>query len=122
MFIERIFDLGLLQHDPNTDILKFFPLNAIINIVKEVAEFLSTPGLNFTEVLSTDAHVYWAMECIGKGFSLPIEHEKIMHMCIDIYIKWLEKETRPASMNNDSRRFLSVNKNKKYQISNIKNI
>lgn len=110
MFNDRISEMGLLTHVPRDNILKAFPQPVVKSVVALISEFLAS-GIDFNEVLPTDAHVEWVLDCLGYGFTMPIENEKVGHTCLSIYIKWLTPNTRPASMNEKLPYFLSVNIN-----------
>lgn len=111
MFNERISAMGLLEHKARDNILKAFPQPVIRSLVNLVSEFLSScPDIN--EALPTDIHVEWVIDCLGYGFTMPIESEKISQMCLSLYNSWLSPTTRPASMNERLPYFLNV-KNKK---------
>lgn len=99
MFLERIAQLGLLEHNPETNILKLFPLGVRQGIVSSVVAFLSDAGTNATAVLSSDAHVRWALECVGEGFRLPVESAGVVTACVELYGRWLRDEhARPAAL------------------------
>jgi len=90
MFIKQSTTLGLLQNDPNTNILGAYPLQIKRTVVSSVAQHLfETPNtINLT--LSTPAHVNWTMECIGQGFTLSTEEdEAVIASCIEVYRRWL---------------------------------
>ena len=109
MFNERVSEMGMLTHDLRGNILKFFPLSVVKSVVNLISDFLDS-GVNFNEVLPTDAHVQWVIDCLGYGFTMPIENEKVGHTCISLYTKWLNPATRPSSMNEKLNFFLSVSK------------
>ncbi|KAI8996097.1 hypothetical protein BC832DRAFT_567895 [Gaertneriomyces semiglobifer] len=92
MFLERVHQLGLLDHDPESNILGFFPLPIKKTLIKEVTQCL-LPGNAYVSdpasMLSSPAHVKWAMEVVGQGFALPIEDHGIMRMTTEVYEVWL---------------------------------
>ena len=99
MFLERIAQLGLLEHNPETNILKLFPLGVRQGIVNSVVSFLGDAGTNTTAVLSSDAHVRFALECVGEGFRLPVENAGVITACVELYGRWLRDEhARPVAM------------------------
>lgn len=60
-------------------------------------------------VLSSTAHVSWAMETVGEGFNLPIEEEDSISKAIALYTMWaLEKSKRPSSINDNPQFFMQV--------------
>ena len=76
-------------------------------MVSQVVTFL-LDGSNF-KTLSSPSHVIYAMETCGQGFSLPIEEEESISKVINLYHLWaLEKNRRPASIDEDPQFFLQV--------------
>lgn len=99
MFLERIAQLGLLEHNPETNILKLFPLGVRQGIVTSVVSFLGDAGTNASAVLSSDAHVRFALECVGEGFRLPVDNAGVITACVELYGRWLRDEhARPAAL------------------------
>ncbi|KND00537.1 uncharacterized protein SPPG_09225 [Spizellomyces punctatus DAOM BR117] len=102
MFIDRAAQLGLLQHDPESSILTGFPLGVKKKLIHEVTQCLlpNSPLLpDPSSLLTSPAHVRWAMEVIGQGFALPIEDVGIIHQTIAVYSNWLlDPSTLPSAI------------------------
>ncbi|RKO93932.1 hypothetical protein BDK51DRAFT_11033, partial [Blyttiomyces helicus] len=102
MFLERIGELGLLQHDPESNILSQFPLLVRKKMIHEVTQCLlpnSTQVPDPPILLTSPAHVRWAMEVVGQGFALPIEESSIIQAAVTVYSGWLlEPATRPVAI------------------------
>ena len=108
MFLDRVSQLGLLEHDPEANILLNFSLPVRKVLVKEVTDFLlspSTPG----NVLSTRAHAIYALETCGQGFRLPIEEADTISDVTELYRIWiLEPRRRPAPIDQEFQFFLQT--------------
>ena len=102
MFLDSICKLGLLDHNPETNVLLRFPYEVRRGIVNYVASYLADPATNATATLPSQMHVRFALECIGEGFRLTLDNSQIISSCIDIYSRWLADENaRPAPMNDN---------------------
>lgn len=98
MFLDHIAQAGLLQHDPESNVLKDFSLNVRKVLVSQVVGFLLDPSTP-QSILSSRAHLKWVMETCGQGFALPIEEESTIAQCIELYRRWaLEPEKRPSAL------------------------
>merc|ERR1712137_1346930 len=84
MFIDWAARLTLLEHDPESHILKEFSLPVQKIIVQQVVGFLLDDKQS-QRALSSSSHVQWALEACGKGFSLPIEEEASIGNVITLY-------------------------------------
>ena len=74
--------------------------------MSQVVTFLLHPNTPIT-ILSSPAHVRWAMETCGQGFALPIEEEKSITQCIELYRQWaLEPLNRPPPIEGEQQFFL----------------
>jgi len=108
MFLDRISQLRLLEHDPEANILLNFSLPVRKVLVKEVTNFLlspATPG----NVLSTRAHAIYVLETCGQGFRLPIEEADSIQEVIELYRIWiLEPRRRPAPIDQEFQYFLQT--------------
>ena len=76
MFLDRVQGLGLLSHDPESDILESFPLPVRKILIQEVVTFLGSS--EDPSNLSSQAHVRWVMEVVGAAFALPIEEGELI--------------------------------------------
>jgi len=104
MFIDWAAKLNLLEHDPESHILKEFSLPVKKILVQQVVTFLLEHGTS--KILSSPSHVRWAMETCGQGFSLPIEEEDSILKVITLYRGWiLEPKNRPASISDNFQYF-----------------
>ncbi|KAL6061280.1 Ral GTPase-activating protein subunit alpha-1 [Balamuthia mandrillaris] len=111
MFLERVASLGLLHHAPDTNILKEFPLEVRQIISTEVVHYLMESKTEVTKVLSSRAHVIWAMECIGTAFTLPLDQEETMAKAVELYRRWTLEPNRkdcPVAIQEDYQFFLQV--------------
>ncbi|KAI8817858.1 uncharacterized protein EV422DRAFT_570333 [Fimicolochytrium jonesii] len=92
MFIERVAELGLLEHAIDTNILSAFPLPTRLTLISSVTSCLlpnSTLVAAPPALLTSAAHVRWAMEVVGQGFALPIEEWGVIRACLGVYASWL---------------------------------
>ncbi|KAJ3248449.1 hypothetical protein HDU78_000611 [Chytriomyces hyalinus] len=93
MFLDRICQLGLLQHDPESNIVAPLPLAVRRKLIWEVVQCLSSRtsilAVPPAQVLSSTRHVEWMMELLGAGFALPIEDVAIVGECVAVYRVWL---------------------------------
>eukprot|EP00128_Syssomonas_multiformis_P008630 Colp12_sorted_trinity150504_noHs@19366 len=87
MFLDWIAQLGLFQHDEETNILASLPLPAKKTIISTVVNHLTETDTAF---LTSHSHVRWMMEVIGQGLSLPMEDYDVILRCINIYKNWLQ--------------------------------
>ncbi|KAH7036564.1 hypothetical protein BKA57DRAFT_175622 [Linnemannia elongata] len=96
MFLDWIAQLGLLNHDPVSNVLARFPLNVKKTMITEVTStLLVTSDLT---LLSSMAHMKWAMEVLGQGFALPLEELSITQETTQLYSQWLfEPQMRPMA-------------------------
>ncbi|KAG0082686.1 hypothetical protein BGZ93_002318, partial [Podila epicladia] len=96
MFLDWVAQLGLLQHDPVSNVLARFPLSVRKTLITEVTStLLSTSDLS---LLSSLAHMKWAMEVLGQGFALPLEELSIAQETTQLYSQWLfEPQLRPLA-------------------------
>lgn len=100
MFLDSISKLGLLKHDPETNVLLPFPHDVRRGIVNYVVTFLADPSTNASAVVSSAAHMRFALECIGEGFRLPLDSAGIITLCLDVYTRWVgDAAARPSAMN-----------------------
>ncbi|KAI8809231.1 hypothetical protein BJ742DRAFT_677009, partial [Cladochytrium replicatum] len=75
-----------------TNILLRFPLAVKRRLIQEVTQCLlpnTTLVPDPTVLLTSPAHVTWAMEVVGQGFALPIEDTQTIKDCITLYQAWL---------------------------------
>ena len=85
-----------------SSVLSSMPLASRRLFVQQVNAFLLTPATTTTtsaeaDWFASEFHVQWTVECIGQGFSLPIEDWPIIEQSARIYSQWLlEKQSRPA--------------------------
>ena len=100
--------MKLLEHDPDTNVLKMFPLSVYRPVVTAIVGYFANPANNPCEVLTSRAHVLWAFECIGQGLRLPVEDAQIMSDCLAIYLRWADEKTRPACLSDDPDFYISV--------------
>ncbi|KAG0235098.1 glycosyl transferase [Actinomortierella wolfii] len=79
-----------------SNILGRFPLNVKKTLITEVAStLLMTSDLT---LLSSMAHMRWAMEVLGQGFTLPLEELAIAQETTHLYSQWLfEPPLRPLA-------------------------
>ena len=114
MFLEKIAAAGLLRHDPDTNVLAPFPLSVSRNLVVNIVSHLCDPSMSSSDALTalfpSQAHVLWAMECIGHGFRLPIaDNVPVINGCLDIYLRWCsEEKSRPFCVNSNLEFFYIV--------------
>ncbi|KAI7828906.1 hypothetical protein BC939DRAFT_407851 [Gamsiella multidivaricata] len=96
MFLDWIAQLGLLEHDPVSNVLARFPLSVKKTLITEVTStLLVTSDLS---LLSSMAHMNWAMEVLGQGFALPLEELSIAQETTQLYSQWLfEPQMRPLA-------------------------
>lgn len=106
MFLDHLNTLGLLQHDPSTDILKQFPLSVRQTLASQVVNVLLDSNAG-ARALTSVAHVRWAMESVGASFTLPMESEEIMSTAIELYRRWLlDSSKRPSPINSEPQFFI----------------
>ncbi|KAF9981113.1 hypothetical protein BGZ65_004311 [Modicella reniformis] len=97
MFLDWIAELGLLQHDPVSNVLARFPLSVKKTLITEVTSTLLLTASDLS-LLSTMAHMQWAMEVLGQGFGLPLEELTITQDTTQLYSQWLfDPQTRPSA-------------------------
>lgn len=104
MFVDRCAKLGLLEYNPESNILRDFSLHVRKVLVKEVVTFL-LEGNNAQKTLLSPAHVTWAMETVGQGFALPIEEEDSIVKVITLYRVWCLDGKRPAPFEENPQHF-----------------
>jgi hypothetical protein len=107
MFLDWTAKIGLLEHDPESNILKDFALPVKRVIVQQVVTFL-LDNSNGSVLLTSPTHVHWAMEVIAQGFTLPIEDEDIIKQCIEIYRNWALEGKRPPAIDLEFQFFIRV--------------
>ncbi|KAF9102141.1 hypothetical protein BGX29_004915 [Mortierella sp. GBA35] len=96
MFLDWIAQLGLLNHDPVSNVLARFPLHVKKTMITEVTSTLLVSS-DLT-LLSSMAHMRWAMEVLGQGFALPLEELSIAQETTQLYSQWLfEPQMRPLA-------------------------
>ncbi|CAI2169829.1 5127_t:CDS:10 [Funneliformis geosporum] len=97
MFLKWISQLGLLEHDPDTNVLAKFPLNVRKILISEITQTLLSA--HDPNLLSSTTHVKWVMEAVGQGFALPLEEMAITSNSKELYSQWLfEPNFRPAAI------------------------
>ncbi|CAG8459818.1 2057_t:CDS:10 [Ambispora leptoticha] len=97
MFLQWIAHLGLLQHNPESNVLGNFPLNVRKVLISEITQTLLQA--HDPNLLSSPTHVRWVMEAIGQGFALPLEEMAITANSKELYSQWLfEPNFRPAAI------------------------
>lgn len=79
-----------------SNVLARFPLSVRKTLITEVTStLLSTSDLS---LLSSLAHMKWAMEVLGQGFALPLEELSIAQETTQLYSQWLfEPQLRPLA-------------------------
>lgn len=79
-----------------SNVLARFPLNVKKTMITEVTStLLVTSDLT---LLSSMAHMKWAMEVLGQGFALPLEELSITQETTQLYSQWLfEPQMRPMA-------------------------
>jgi len=107
MFLDQVQKLGLLEHDESSHILRDFPLAVRRTLVEQVVTHLLRPDTSPT-VLSSKAHVVYALETCGQGFGLPIEDEAIILQVIELYRSWILEARKPPPVTQDRQFFLRV--------------
>ena len=100
--------MNLLEHDPDTNVLKMFPLSVYRSVATAIVGYFVNPANNPSDVLTSRAHVMWVFECIGQGLRLPVEDSPIMQDCLSIYIRWADEKTRPTCLNDDPDFYIAV--------------
>lgn len=106
MFLRNAFSLNLLDPNPDSNIVGAFALPVKKILVNEVVTHLLEKQ-NGVHLLTSAAHVKWAMETVGQGFTLPIEDEEIITKVINLYRVWLlEPAKRPQPIQNDPQYFI----------------
>eukprot|EP01116_Phalansterium_solitarium_P011073 TRINITY_DN26680_c0_g1_i1.p1 TRINITY_DN26680_c0_g1~~TRINITY_DN26680_c0_g1_i1.p1 ORF type:complete len:538 (-),score=150.79 TRINITY_DN26680_c0_g1_i1:8-1621(-) len=105
MFLNHISkQLHLIPEDPCTNVLLHFSLPVKKILVGQTVTFLldsASPPPRIT--LPTPTHVDWTLECVGQGFSLPIEDHATIDACIELYRRWLfDQEHRPPPVADDA--------------------
>lgn len=85
-----------LQSTIVSNILARFPLHVKKIMITEVTStLLVTSDLT---LLSSMAHMNWAMEVLGQGFALPLEELSITQETTQLYSQWLfEPQMRPMA-------------------------
>ncbi|PRP82556.1 RapGAP/RanGAP domain-containing protein [Planoprotostelium fungivorum] len=103
MFVRVAAELGLLETDPNTNILGSFPQAIRRNVVSNISQYLSEAPNMVRLTLNTRAHVNWTMECVAQGFLLSAEEDETqMTQCIEVYRGWLfQSEFTPIPIMED---------------------
>eukprot|EP01119_Soliformovum_irregulare_P013034 TRINITY_DN3433_c0_g4_i1.p1 TRINITY_DN3433_c0_g4~~TRINITY_DN3433_c0_g4_i1.p1 ORF type:complete len:1246 (+),score=344.03 TRINITY_DN3433_c0_g4_i1:113-3850(+) len=117
MFLSHCGELGLLQTDPNTNILGAFSLGVKKNVTIQIVSFI-LESTNVKTLLPTDSHVQWVMEVVGQGFQLPLEEEAVIASCIDLYKRWLLEgsESKPVPIAQDTKQIFVQNILKQYSM------
>eukprot|EP00051_Salpingoeca_urceolata_P022348 m.361591 g.361591 ORF g.361591 m.361591 type:complete len:1396 (-) comp19959_c0_seq1:20-4207(-) len=87
LLLSALVTRGLLEAEPDTSVLDAFPQQVQRSIILPVVEFVKLPG---PSTLTSEAHVKWVMQCVGKGLGLPITEEKTIRSCIHIYSDWFQ--------------------------------
>lgn len=79
-----------------SNVLARFPLNVKKTMITEVTStLLVTSDLT---LLTSMAHMKWAMEVLGQGFALPLEELSITQETTQLYSQWLfEPQMRPMA-------------------------
>jgi len=98
MFLQRIADIGLLEPDRNSRVLKAWDLGPQRKICSEVLRFLADPK-HAASVAAIEAHARWSMEAVSQALCLPIESPEdadTLELAVDLYVAWLQDATKPA--------------------------
>ncbi|KAF9180947.1 hypothetical protein BGZ51_005783 [Haplosporangium sp. Z 767] len=82
--------------DTVSNVLSRFPLSVKKTLIHEVTStLLDTSDLT---LLSSMAHMQWAMEVLGQGFALPLEELSLAQETTRLYSQWLfEPQMRPMA-------------------------
>ncbi|KAL1920037.1 uncharacterized protein VTP21DRAFT_1183 [Calcarisporiella thermophila] len=98
MFLDHL--SGLLQHDPDSNILAILPHSVRRTLVAEITGFLCpSSGPPPSSLLSSPAHVSWFFEIIAQGLNLPLEDMNITSDDVTIYSTWLlDAQSRPLAV------------------------
>jgi hypothetical protein len=67
MLLAKLVELKLFTEDPDSNIIKEFPLEARRNIIYETNKHISSNIHYNSATLTSAAHVNWVMEIIGQG-------------------------------------------------------
>lgn len=91
-----------------TYILKNFPPHVRQIMGTQMVSVLGD-NVDANKLLTSTAHIKWAMECIGVSFTLNMEDEEMIGTAIEIYRRWVfEPAKRPMAWEEYSQFFLSV--------------
>jgi RALGAPB N-terminal domain/Rap/ran-GAP len=107
MFLERVAELGFLQHNEESSVFLKFPVNTRKVLAIKVCDDLLR-GEPSGKAFTSCAHVRVLMECIGQSFSLPIDVQTavIIGKAVSVYKGWLfEKATQPSPLLEDEQIF-----------------
>lgn len=108
MFLDWIGTVGLLSHDPESNILREFSGTVKKTIAGQMVNFLLQPTCP-KYILSSRAHVKFALECISPSFTLQMEDHSIIASAIELYKRWLlDRDNRPAPINQEEPYFIQV--------------
>ncbi|KAI8901032.1 hypothetical protein BC833DRAFT_579619 [Globomyces pollinis-pini] len=105
MFLQQIVELGLLERNPESNILSLFPIDVKTTIISKMNGYLiQSTNPEPASILTSPAHVKFVMEIVGQGFDLPIEHIKIIQNSVKVYSTWLlEPSKRPMIVSNSDK-------------------
>lgn len=95
MFLQHIADVGLLPHDPNSNVLADWPPVLKRRICGDVLRSLGSHE-GASALLRNEAHVQWAMEVTGEALRLPLEFAEdgdSLEKAVGLYAAWLGDET-----------------------------
>eukprot|EP00047_Mylnosiga_fluctuans_P007650 m.4470 g.4470 ORF g.4470 m.4470 type:complete len:1187 (+) comp1906_c0_seq1:36-3596(+) len=81
----RLLDPALIKHDAN--VLDGFPIPAAVQLISLVVDQLRPLSKS---ILTTPAHVEWAMTSLSKGCALALSEETLIEGCLAIYDNWLQ--------------------------------
>jgi hypothetical protein len=102
MFIDRIAELGLLEHSSSSNIIGKFPLDVRCMLISQMSKYMVTiTEINPSSLLTSETHVIFTMELVGQGFNLPLHQLSIIELSVSVYSGWLsDPSKRPFAIQN----------------------
>ena len=88
MFLDLLSQIGLLQHNPATNILAALPLAPKAELLTTIFAELLENRANTPVLISVQSHLNFFYELVGAAFSLPLSHGKLTQKALEIYILW----------------------------------
>ena len=109
MFLELLAEYNLLQHSPETNILRPLALEPKAGVLTTLFQELIDNKENTKTMISSKSHLNFFYELLGAAFSLPLSHSALTLKAFEIYKSWInEPEICPDPVNDNPNAFYIV--------------